>query len=81
VVYNSGRTAIYVYKQWNIKILEAAGSDNWARITIDEGAAAVIVWLIYSLIQIGGFWNTFFNIIEPGNALILVDDFNTHYPL
>jgi hypothetical protein len=43
MVYNSGRTAIYVYKWWNIKTLEAAENDNWARITIGEGAAAVIV--------------------------------------
>jgi hypothetical protein len=28
VVYDSGRTAIYVYKRWNIKILEAAEGDN-----------------------------------------------------
>jgi hypothetical protein len=43
VVYNNGRTAIYVHKRWNIKILEAAEGDNWAQITIGEGAATVIV--------------------------------------
>jgi hypothetical protein len=48
VVYSSGRTAIYVHKRWNIKTLEAAENDNWARITIGEKAAAVIIWSIYS---------------------------------
>jgi hypothetical protein len=43
VVYSSGRTAIYVHKRWNIKILEAAKGDNWARIIISEGAAIVTV--------------------------------------
>jgi hypothetical protein len=81
MVYSSGRAAIYVHKRWDIKILEAAGDDNWARITIGEGAAVVTVWSIYSPIQIGGPWNIPFNIIESENALILVGDFNTHYPL
>jgi hypothetical protein len=54
MVYNSGRTVICVHKRWNIKILEAAEGDNWARITISEGAAAITVWLIYSPIQIKG---------------------------
>jgi hypothetical protein len=54
VVYSSGRASIYVYKWWNIKTLKAAGSDNWARITIGEGAAAVTIWSIYSPIQIKG---------------------------
>jgi exonuclease III len=48
MVYNSGRTAIYIYKRWNIKILKAAEGDNWARIIIGEGAAVVTVWSIYS---------------------------------
>jgi hypothetical protein len=43
VVYNSGRAAIYVHKRWNIKTLEAAKNDNWARITIGEGAAIVTI--------------------------------------
>jgi hypothetical protein len=81
VVYSSGRAAIYVHKRWDIKTLEAAEGDDWARITIGEGVAAVIVWSIYSPIQIGGLWNTSFNIIELENALILVGDFNTHHPL
>jgi exonuclease III len=81
VVYSSGRIVIYVYKRWDIKILKAAEGDNWARITIGEGAAAVTVWSIYSPIQIGGLWNTSLNIIEPENALILVGDFNIHYLL
>jgi hypothetical protein len=81
VVYSSGRTAIYVHKRWNIKTLEAAEDDNWARIIIGEGAAVVTVWLIYSPIQIRGPWNISLNIIEPGNALILVNDFNIYYPL
>jgi hypothetical protein len=81
VVYNSGRAAIYVHKRWNIKTLEAAESDNWARITIGEKAAAVIVWSIYSPIQIRGPWDISFNIIKLKYALILVGDFNTHYPL
>jgi hypothetical protein len=54
VVYSSGRAAIYVHKRWNIKTLEAAEGDNWARITIGEKAAAVTVWSIYSPIQIKG---------------------------
>jgi hypothetical protein len=81
VVYSSGRAAIYVYKRWNIKTPEAAEGDNWARITIGEKIAAIIVWSIYSPIQIRGFWNISFNIIEPGNALILVGDFNIYHPL
>jgi hypothetical protein len=48
VVYSSGKAAIYVHKRWNIKTLEAAEGDNWARITIGEGAAVVTIWLIYS---------------------------------
>jgi hypothetical protein len=28
IVYSSGRTAIYVHKRWNIKILKAAKGDN-----------------------------------------------------
>jgi hypothetical protein len=28
MVYSSGRTAIYVHKRWNIKILKAAKNDN-----------------------------------------------------
>jgi hypothetical protein len=43
VVYSSGRAAIYVHKRWDIKTLEAAEGDNWARITIGEKAAAVTV--------------------------------------
>jgi hypothetical protein len=81
MVYSSGRAAIYVHKRWDIKTLEAAEGDNWARITIGEKAAAITVWSIYSLIQIRGPWNIPFNIIEPGNASILVGDFNIHYPL
>jgi hypothetical protein len=81
IVYSSGKAAIYVHKRWNVKILEAAENDNWARITIGEGAAIITIWSIYSPIQIKGPWNTSFNIIEPENALILVGDFNTHYPL
>jgi hypothetical protein len=61
--------------------LEAAKGDNWAQIKIGEGAAVVTIWSIYSPIQIKGPWNTSFNIIEPKNALILVNDFNTHYLL
>jgi hypothetical protein len=81
MVYSSGKAAIYVYKRWNIKILKATEGDNWARITIGEGVAAITVWSIYSPIQIRGLWNIFFNIIKPENALILVGDFNIHYPL
>jgi hypothetical protein len=81
MVYSSGRAAIYVYKRWNIKILEMAKGDNWARIIIGERAAAVTIWSIYSPIQIRGPWNTSLNIIEPKNALILISDFNTYYPL
>jgi hypothetical protein len=81
MVYNSGRTIIYVYKRWNIKTLEAAENDNWARIIIGEKAAAVTIWSIYSPIQIGGPWNISLNIIEPENASILINDFNTHHPL
>jgi hypothetical protein len=43
IVYSSGRTAIYVHKRWNVKILEAAEGDNWARITIGEKAATITV--------------------------------------
>jgi hypothetical protein len=54
VVYSSGKAAIYVYKRWDIKILEATEGDNWARIIIGEEAAVVTVWSIYSPIQIRG---------------------------
>jgi hypothetical protein len=81
MVHNSSRAAIYVHKRWNVKILKAAEGDNWARITIGEGAAIITIWSIYSPIQIRGPWNTSFNIIEPKNALILISDFNTHHPL
>jgi hypothetical protein len=81
VIYSSSRAAIYVHKRWNIKTVEAKGGENWAQVTIGEGAAAVTIWSIYSLIQIKGPWNTFFNIISPGSKFILVRDFNTHYPL
>jgi hypothetical protein len=52
VVYSSGRAAIYVHKRWNIKTVEAKGGEDWAQVTIGEGAAAVTIWSIYSLIQI-----------------------------
>jgi hypothetical protein len=81
VVYSSGRAAIYVHKRWDIKTVKAKRGENWAQVTIGEGAAAVTIWLIYSLIQIKGPWNTLFNIISPGNKSILVKDFNIHYPL
>jgi hypothetical protein len=81
MVYSSGKAAIYVHKWWNTKTLEAAENNNWARITIGEGAAVVTVWLIYSPIQIKGPWNTPLNIIEPENSSILVGDFNIYYPL
>jgi hypothetical protein len=54
MVYSSSRTAIYVYKRWNIKTLKKAKNNNWARIIISEKAAAITVWLIYSPIQIRG---------------------------
>jgi hypothetical protein len=54
VVYSSGRAAIYVHKRWNIKTVEAKGGEDWAQVTIGEGAAAVTIWLIYSPIQIKG---------------------------
>jgi hypothetical protein len=81
IIYNSGKAAIYVHKRWNIKTLKAAENDNWARITIGEKTAIITIWSIYSPIQIGGPWNTSLNIIESGNALILVNDFNIHHPL
>jgi hypothetical protein len=31
---------------------ETKKGEDWAQVTIGEGAAAVIIWLIYSLIQI-----------------------------
>jgi hypothetical protein len=43
MVYSSGRTAIYVHKRWNIKILKAAENDDWARITIGKKATAIII--------------------------------------
>jgi hypothetical protein len=61
--------------------MEAKGGEDWAQVTIGEGAAAVTIWLIYSLIQIKGSWNTFFNIISPESKFILIKDFNIHYPL
>jgi hypothetical protein len=81
VVYSSGRAAIYVHKRWNIKTVEAKRGENWAQVTIGEGAAAVVIWSIYSFIQIKGFWNISLNIISPESKSILVKDFNTHYPL
>jgi hypothetical protein len=55
VVYSSGRAVIYVHKRWDIKTVEAKGGENWAQVTIGEGAAAVTIWLIYSFIQIKKF--------------------------
>jgi hypothetical protein len=81
MVYSSGRAAIYVYKRWDIKTVEAKGGEDWAQVTIGKGAAAVIIWLIYSLIQIEGPWNTPFNIISPGSKSILIKDFNIHHTL
>jgi hypothetical protein len=52
IVYSSSRAAIYVYKRWDIKTVEAKKGEDWAQVTIGEGAAAVIIWLIYSPIQI-----------------------------
>jgi hypothetical protein len=54
VVYSSGKAAIYVHRRWNIKTVEAKKGENWAQRTIGESAATVIIWLIYSLIQIKG---------------------------
>jgi hypothetical protein len=81
VVYSSGRAAIYVHRRWDIKTVEAKGGEDWAQVTIGEGAATVTIWSIYSLIQIKGFWNTPLNTISSGNKFILVKDFNTYYPL
>jgi hypothetical protein len=81
VVYSSGRAAIYVHKRWDIKTVEAKKGENWAQVTIGEGAAAVTIWSIYSLIQIGESWNTPFNIISPRSKFILIGDFNIHHPL
>jgi hypothetical protein len=81
VVYSSGRAAIYVHRRWNIKTVEAKGGEDWAQVTIGEGAAAVTIWSIYSPIQIGGPWNTPLNTISPGSKSILVEDFNIHHPL
>jgi hypothetical protein len=81
MVYSSGRAAIYVHKMWNIKAVEAKGGENWAQVTIGEGAAAVTIWLIYSPIQIEGSWNILLNIISPGSKFILVKDFNIHHLL
>jgi hypothetical protein len=54
VIYSSSKAAIYVHKRWNIKTVEAKGGENWVQVTIGEGAAAVIIWLIHPFIQIGG---------------------------
>jgi hypothetical protein len=81
MVYSSGRAAIYVHRRWDIKTVEAKRGEDWAQVTIGEGAAAVIIWLIYSFIQIKGPWNTLFNIISPGSKSILVRDFNIYHPL
>jgi hypothetical protein len=43
VVYSSGRAAIYVHKRWNIKTVKAKRGEDWAQVTIGEGAAAVII--------------------------------------
>jgi hypothetical protein len=81
MVYSSGRAAIYVHKRWDIKTMEAKRGEDWAQVTIGEGAAAVIIWLIYSFIQMRKFWNIPSNIISPGSKFILVGDFNIHYLL
>jgi hypothetical protein len=81
VIYNGGRAALYLHKRWNIKKLQSASGSDWARIIIGEGATAVIIWSIYSLIQISGRWNIPFSTLQPVNHSVLVNDFNTHYPL
>jgi hypothetical protein len=81
MVYSSGRAAIYVHKRWDIKTVEAKGGEDWAQVTIGEGAAAVTIWSIYSPIQIGEPWNTPLNTISPGSKSILIKDFNTYHLL
>jgi hypothetical protein len=81
VIYNGGRAVLYLHKRWNIKKLQSASGNNWARITISEKATAVIIWSIYSLIQIFGRWNTPFSTIQPVNHSVLMGDFNIYYPL
>jgi hypothetical protein len=41
VVYSSGRAAIYVHRRWDIKTVEAKGGEDWAQVTIGEGAILV----------------------------------------
>jgi hypothetical protein len=50
VVYSNDKAAIYVHKRWNIKMVKVKGGEDWAQVTIGESVAAVIIWLIYSLI-------------------------------
>jgi hypothetical protein len=81
VIYNGGKAALYLYKRWNIKKLQSASENDWARIIIGEKITAVIIWFIYSFIQISGRWNTLFSIIQPVNYSVLMGDFNIYYPL
>jgi hypothetical protein len=81
VIYSSGRAAFYVHKRWDIKKLQAASGDDWARITIGEDAEATTIWFIYSPIQTTSHWNTPLTSILPVNRAVLVGDFNTHHPL
>jgi hypothetical protein len=43
VIYSGGRAALYLHKRWNIKKLQSASGDDWARITIGEGATAITI--------------------------------------
>jgi hypothetical protein len=43
VIYSGGRAALYLYKRWNIKKLQSASENDWARITIGEKATAVTI--------------------------------------
>jgi hypothetical protein len=80
VIYSGGKAALYLYKRWDIKKLQSASGNNWARITISEKATAVIIWSIYSFIKISERWNTLFSTIQPVHYSVLISDFTTYYP-
>jgi hypothetical protein len=80
-IYSGRRATLYIHKKWNEKTLQTKAGNDWAKLSIGEGAFIINIWSIYSLIQIGGLWRTFLTSIQPGQKAVIIGDFNSHYPL
>jgi hypothetical protein len=80
-IYSGGRTALYIHKRWKEKTLQIKAGNDWAKLSIGEGAFIINIWSIYSLIQIEELWRTPLTSIQPGQKAVIVGDFNSHHPL